>query len=151
MLSNSFHENTAPVDSSPTFIRISVLLCLAEWHCLEKSLLKISQFSSVAQSCPTLCRPMNRRTPGFPVHHQLLEFTQTHVHRVGDAIQPSHLLSSPSPPAPVAPSIRVFSNESALCRRWPKYKNKWKVAINLHLIYFPFISVCYVLTWEGCF
>ena len=58
------------------------------------------QFSSVAQSCPTLCEPMNRSTPGFPVHHQLPEFTQTHVHRVGDAIQPSHPLSSLSPPAP---------------------------------------------------
>ena len=57
------------------------------------------QFSSVARSCPTLCDPMNRSTPGFPVHDQLLEFTQTHVHRVGDAIQPSHSLSSPSPPA----------------------------------------------------
>ena len=58
------------------------------------------QFSSFAQSCPTLCDPMNRSTPGLPVHHQLLEFTQTHVHRVSDAIQPSHPLSSPSPPAP---------------------------------------------------
>ena len=58
------------------------------------------QFSSVAQSCPTLCYPMNRSTPGLPLHHQLLEFTQTHVHRVSDAIQPSHPLSSPSPPAP---------------------------------------------------
>ena len=59
------------------------------------------QFSSVAQSCPTLCDPMNRSTPGLPVHHQLLEFTQTHVHHgVSDAIQPSHPLSSPSPPAP---------------------------------------------------
>ena len=58
------------------------------------------QFSSVAQSCPTLCDPMNRSTPGLPVHHQLPEFTQTHVHRVSDAIQPSHALSSPSPPAP---------------------------------------------------
>ena len=58
------------------------------------------QFSSVAQSCLTLCSPMNRSTPGLPVHHQLPEFTQTHVHRVGDAIQPSHPLSSPSPPAP---------------------------------------------------
>ena len=57
------------------------------------------QFSSVAQSCPTLCDPMNRSTPGLPVHHQLPEFTQTHVHRVGDAIQPFHPLSSPSPPA----------------------------------------------------
>ena len=59
-----------------------------------------SKFSSVTQSCPTLCDPMNRSTPGLPVHHQLLEFTQTHVHRVGEAIQPSHPLSSPSPPAP---------------------------------------------------
>ena len=58
------------------------------------------QFSSVTQSCPTLCDPMNRSTPGLPVHHQLPEFTQTQVHRVGDAIQPSHPLSSPSPPAP---------------------------------------------------
>ena len=56
-------------------------------------------FSSVAQSCPTLCDPMNRSAPGFPVHHQLPEFAQTHVHRVSDAIQPSHPLLSPSPPA----------------------------------------------------
>ena len=58
------------------------------------------QFSSVTQSCLTLCDPMNCSTPGLPVHHQLLEFTETHVHRVSDAIQPSHPLSSPSPPAP---------------------------------------------------
>ena len=58
------------------------------------------QFSSVAQSCPTLCDPMNRSTPGLPVSHQLPEFTQTHVHQVSDAIQSSHPLSSPSPPAP---------------------------------------------------
>ena len=58
------------------------------------------QIRSVAQSCPTLCDPMNHSTPGLPVHHQLPEFTQTHAHRVSDAIQPSHPLSSPSPPAP---------------------------------------------------
>ena len=58
------------------------------------------QFSSVTQSCPTLCDPMNRNTPGLPVHQQLPEFTQTHVHWVSDAIQPSHSLSSLSPPAP---------------------------------------------------
>ena len=58
------------------------------------------QFSSVTQSCPTLCSPMNLSTPGLPVHHQLPEFTQTHVHRAGDAIQPSHPLSGPFPPAP---------------------------------------------------
>ena len=58
------------------------------------------QFGSVAQLCPTLCNPMNHSTPGLRVHHHLPEFTQTHVHRVSDAIQPSHPLSSPSPPAP---------------------------------------------------
>ena len=58
------------------------------------------QFSSVAQLGPTLCDPMNCSMPGLPVHHQLLEFTQTHVHRASDAIQPSHPLSSSSPPAP---------------------------------------------------
>ena len=68
---------------------------------LTAIIIKINiQFSSVAQSCPTLCNPMNRSMPGLPVHHQLPEFTQTHAHRVGDAIQPSHPLSSPSPPAP---------------------------------------------------
>ena len=144
------------------------------------------QFSSVPQSCPTLCDPMNHSMPGLPVHHQLLEFTQTHVHWVSDAIQPSNPLSSPSPPAlnlsqhqfssvqllshvwffvtpwtaarqasqsitnsqsppkrisielvmpsnhlilccpllllsSIFPSVRVFSNESALHIRWPKY------------------------------
>ena len=73
---------------------------------------------SVTQSCLTLCDPMDCSTPGFPVYHQLPEFTQTHVHRVADAIQPSHpllfLLS-------IFPRIRVFSNESVLCIRWPKY------------------------------
>ena len=79
------------------------------------------QFSSAAQSCLTLCDPINHSTPGLPVHHQLLEFTQTHVHQVGDAIQPSHPLSSSFLPAPIPPSIRVFSNESTLHMRWPKY------------------------------
>ena len=64
------------------------------------SSVKPVQFTSVPQSCPTLCDPMNRSTPGLPVHHQLPEFTQTHVHQLSDAIQPSHPLSSPSPPAP---------------------------------------------------
>ena len=79
------------------------------------------QFSSVTQSCPTLCDPMDYSTPGFPVHHQLPELTQTHVHRVSDAIQPSYPLSSSSPPALNLPSIRVFSKESVLHIRWPKY------------------------------
>ena len=68
--------------------------------CFSYSICMIVQFSSVAQSCPTLCDPMSCSTPGLPVHHQLPEFTQTHVHQVGDVIQPSHPLSSPSPPAP---------------------------------------------------
>ena len=79
-------------------------------------------FSSVqSQSCPTLCNPMDCSMRGLPVHHQLPELTQTHVHWIGDAIQPSHLQLSPSPPAFNLPSIRVFSSESVLRMRWPKY------------------------------
>ena len=66
----------------------------------RKGKISSAQFSSVTQSCPTLCDPMNCSTPDLPVHHHLPEFTQTHVHWVSDAIQPSHPLSSPSPPAP---------------------------------------------------
>ena len=88
----------------------------------------LSQFSSVAQSCPTFCDPMNRSTPGLPVHHQLLEFIQTHVHGVADAIQPSHPLSSPSPPALSLFQNQGFSNESALRIRWPKY---WSFSFNI--------------------
>ena len=87
-----------------------------------KSLTRIGvQFSSVCQSCRNLCNPMNHSTPGFPVHHQLPEFTQTHFHRVSDAIQPSHPLSSPSPHAPNPSQLRVFSNEWTLHMRWPKH------------------------------
>ena len=79
------------------------------------------QFSSVAQSCLTLCNPMNCRTLGVPVQNQLPEPTQTHVHWVGGAIQPSHPLLSTSPPALNLSQHQVFSNESALHIRWPKY------------------------------
>ena len=79
------------------------------------------QFSSVSQSCLTLCNPMNRGTPGLPVHHQLPEFTLTQAHRVSDAIQPSHPLSSPSPPAPNPFQHQSFSNELTLRMRWPRY------------------------------
>ena len=78
-------------------------------------------FSSVTKLCPTLCDPMNHSTPGLPVHHQLPEFTLTHVHRVSDAIQPSHPLSSPSHSAPNPSQHQGFSNESTLHMRWPKY------------------------------
>ena len=90
----------------------------------QSTLFSSVQFSLVqfvTQSCPTFCDLMNCSTRGLPVHHQLLEFTQTHVHRVGYAIQPSHPLSSPSPPAPNPSQLRVFSNESTLRIRWPKY------------------------------
>ena len=86
---------------------------LHEWYSV--------QFSSVAQSYLTLCDPMDCSMPGFPVYHQLPELTQTHVHQVSDAIQPSHPLSSPLFLPSVFPSIRVFSNESVLHIRWPKY------------------------------
>ena len=76
-------------------------------------------FSSVAQSCPTLCDPMDCSMPGFPVHHQLSEPTQTHVHCVGDAVQPSHPLSSPSPPAFNLSQHQSFSSELALRIRSP--------------------------------
>ena len=81
----------------------------------------MTQFSSVAQSCRTLWDPMSCSMPGLPVHHQLPEFTQSHVHWVGDAIQPSHPLSPLLLLPPILPSIRVFSNESILHMRWPKY------------------------------
>ena len=90
----------------------------------------LAQFSSVTQPCPTLCDPMNRSTPGLPVHHQLPEFTQTHVHWVGNAIQPSHPLSSPSPPAFNLSQHHGLLNESALHIRWPKY---WSFSFNISL------------------
>ena len=103
--------------------------CMTQWWSLENKtkLIKGSvQFSSVAQSCPTLCDPMDCNMPGLPVHHQLLESTQTHVHWVNDAIlilcRPLLLLPS------IFPSIRVFSNESALRIRWPKY---WSFSFNI--------------------
>ena len=93
------------------------------------------QFSSVVQSCPTLCNPMDCSMPGFPVHHQLLELAQTHVHRVGDAIQ--HLIfCCPLLPS-VVPGIRVFASESVLCLRWPKF---WNFSISLSNEYSELIS-----------
>ena len=88
-----------------------LLYFLLNFSVTLKLLKKKNQFSSVTQSCPTLCDPMNHSTPGLPVHDQLPEFTQTHVHRVSDAIQPSHPLSSPSPPAP------NFSQHQSLFQR----------------------------------
>ena len=86
------------------------------------------QFSSVPQSCPTLCNPKNHSMPGFPIHHQLPEFTQTHLHLVGDAIEP-FILSRPLLLLPsIFPSIKVFFKWSALCIRWAKY---WGFSFNI--------------------
>ena len=84
-------------------------------------MVKNIQFCSVTESCLIPCDPMSCSTPGLPVHHQLPEFTQTHIHLVSDTIQPSHPLSSLLLLPPIPPSIRVFSNESTLRMRGPKY------------------------------
>ena len=108
------------------------------------------QFSSVSQSCLTLCDAMDCSMPGFPVHHQLLELAQTHVHRVGDAIQPSHPLSSPSPPALNLSQHQGLFNESALGIRWPKYwsfsfsigpSNEYSGLISFRIDWFDFLAV----------
>ena len=87
----------------------------------ESSALEAIQFSSVAQSCPTLCNPMDCSMLGLPVHHQLLELAQTYVHQVGDAIRLSHPLLSLLLLLSLFPSIRIFYNELVLRIRWPKY------------------------------
>ena len=106
------------------------------------------QFSSVAQSCLTLCDPMDYHMPGFTVHHQLC--AQSHVHWVGDAIQQSHLLSSPSPSAFNLFSIRVFSNESVLLIKWLKYwsfnfsispSNEYSGLISFRIDWFDLLAV----------
>ena len=105
---------------------------------------------SVAQSCLTLCNPMDCSTPGFSVLHCLLESAQTHVHWIGHAIQPSHPLSPLSPPAATFPSIRVFSDELALCIRWPGYwnfsfsispSNEYSGLISLRIDWFDLIAI----------
>ena len=100
---------------------------------------------SVAQSCPTVCDPMDCSTPGFPVLHHLLEFARTHVHRVGDTIQPSHpcrpLLLLPS----IFPSIRVFSTyESALHIRWPEY---WNFSFSISLCSEYSVLISFRIDW----
>ena len=135
--------NSCPVSSQtcfqfykhwPFLIQFSPRIC---WYMSLLSPFSSVQFSSVVQSCPTLCNPMNRSMPGLPVHHQLPEFTQTHVHLVGDAIQLSHPLSSPSPPAPnPSPHQSLFMSQlfawggqstgvSALASVLPKNTQDW--------------------------
>ena len=102
------------------------------------------QFSSVAQSCPTLCDPINCSTPGLPVHHQLPEFTQTHVHRVGDAIQHLILCRPLLLLPPIPPSSRVFSNESTLPMRWTKY---WIFSFSISLSNEPPGLISFRMDW----
>ena len=110
------------------------------------------QFSSVAQLCPTLCDPMNRSTPGLPVYHQLLEFTQTHVHRVSDAIQPSHPLSSPSPPAP-SPSQHqslfqwVNSSQSWNSLNLKSNTERELFEVTIHFFLYTFFNMYIYTSW----
>ena len=106
------------------------------------------QLCSVAQSCPTLCNPMNCSMPSLPVHHQLPEFTQTHVHRVGDAIQPSYPLSSPSPPVPNPSQHQsLFQCEHFLCFK-RKLSSKKKVHLLNHYVHAcGFLSIKWGCPW----
>ena len=98
-LSRAIH-GACPWELGQFCLHFSYLTRNLPWHTeVMQNPWVVTQFSSVAQSCPTPATPLNCSTPGLPVHHQLTEFTQTHIHRVGDAIQPFHPLSSPSPPA----------------------------------------------------
>ena len=122
-------------------------LCLV-WNSLYYLpflLLPSVQFSSVTQSCPTLCDPMNCRTPGLPVHHQLQELTQTHVHPVSDAIQPSHLLPSPSPPVPKSlPASESFPMSQLFT--WAGQS----IGISALASVFPMNTQDWSLEWTGC-
>ena len=104
-----------------SFYSVYHIILLYTINILQFYLPVVLQFSSVTQSCLTLCNPMNCSMPGFLAHHQFPEHTQTHDHRLGDAIQPSHPLSSLLLLPSIFPSIRVFSIESVLHNRWPKY------------------------------
>ena len=119
MLTNSFPEDSV----FPLFFLVIFLITFKIFTflpLLPVLILILVQFSSVTQSCLTLCDPMDYSMTGLSVHHKLPEFTQTHVHQVGDAIQSSHPLSFPPSPTSIFPSIRVFSDESVLLIRWPK-------------------------------
>ena len=112
------------------------------------------QFSSVARSCPTLCIPMDCSRPGFLVHHQFPELVQTHVHWIGDTIQPSNPLSSPFPSAFKLSQHQGLFNESVLCIRWPKYwsfsfsispSNEYSGLISFRIDWFDLLAVQRIL------
>ena len=122
----SHHTHITTYDELGQMHNVSTFRNLISFQCVMLTQFLILTFSSVqvssvTQSCPTLCNPMNRSMPGLPVHHRLPEFTQTHVHRASDAIQLSHPLSSPSPSASNPSQHQSFSNKSTLHMRWPKY------------------------------
>ena len=106
------------ISNFPKAIVKETALCSLNSLSLLSKIISLYQFISVARSCPTLRDPMDCNMPGLPVHHQFPELTQTHVHRVGDAFQPSHPLLSPSPPAF---NLYQHQGKSILCIRWPKY------------------------------
>ena len=115
------------------------------------------QFSLVAQSCPTLCDPMNRSTPGLPVHHHLPEFTQTHIHRVSDAIQPSHPLLSPSPPAPNPSQHQSLFQWLTLPEMFLNTPIKSGPILLFEIIFmshhwslYKFSSFCHIITYYVC-
>ena len=117
------------LDTDTAVLPLDVIISGSLTNTAPLSICHSAQFSSVAQSCLTLCDPIDCSMPGFPVHHQLLELAQTLVHRVGDAIQPSHPLLSPSPPAfSLSQHQGLFQNESVLCIRWPKY---WSFSLSI--------------------
>ena len=109
-----------------SYVQSASFSCYPWWLNSPRNL--CAQFSSVAQLYLTLCDPMDWSTPGLSVHQQLLDFTQTHVDLVSNAIQPYHPLSSPCPLPSIFPKIRAFSNESVLRIRWPKY---WSFSFNI--------------------
>ena len=124
-LQSSFSPAKTSKDLSPSYLLHLFNLPPSWLKTLVKNTSKkpdrfFSSVSSVTQSCPTLCNPMDCSMPDFPIHHKLPEFAQTHAHWVGDAIQPS-ILCCPLLPPSIFASISVFFNESALCIRWPKY------------------------------
>ena len=107
----------------PTKVRLVKVMVfpVVMYGCESWTIKRAAAAAKSRQLCLNLCNAMDCSMPGLPVHHQLLEFTQTHVHRVGDAIQPSHPLHPLLLLPPILPSIKVFSNESTLPVRWPKY------------------------------
>ena len=117
------------------------LIQIPKFHPSENSDWDCCSFTTL---CPTLCDPMDCRTPGFPVLHYLLEFAQTHVHWVSDAIQPSDPLLSPSPPAFSLSQHPVFSNESVVCIRWPKY---WRFSFNISSSNEYLGLICFRMDW----